>query len=64
MQTTLTNGSGVIIARMDNGDRTQLFIYSREGRPLGYYDQVQDRTYSMTGEYKGRGDLRKLLIEG
>lgn len=58
----ILNGRGQLRARLDEGDNTQLFVYDRNGRALGVYNQVQDKTYSMSGQYVGPGDQRMVLV--
>jgi hypothetical protein len=62
-QRTIYSGQGQVRARLDEGGNTQLFIYNRQGQPLGFYHTVQDRTYTMSGQYVGPGDQRMSLIE-
>jgi hypothetical protein len=62
-QHTIISGTGQVRGRVDEGDNTILWIYNRQGHPLGSYNQVQDKTYSVTGRYVGPGDQRMTLIE-
>jgi hypothetical protein len=48
---------------MDEGSNSMLWIYNRNGQPLGYYHQVNKKTYSVGGTYIGPGDQRMTLVE-
>lgn len=63
MQRTIYDRSGLVKARLDEGDNSILNIYTRNGEMLGYYNISQDKTYTRTGVLVGNGDLRMSLIE-
>jgi len=62
-QKTVINGKGQVRCRLDEGGNSLLFIYNRQGQPLGYYQQVNDKTYSISGQYIGPGDQRMVLAD-
>ena len=62
-QRVVINGKGQIRCRMDEGSNSMLWIYNRNGQPLGYYHQVNKKTYSVGGTYIGPGDQRMTLVE-
>lgn len=62
-QKTIYSGHAIVRGRMDEGLNSNLYIYNRTGKMLGFYNQVQDKTYSCTGEYVGPGDQRLTLLE-
>jgi hypothetical protein len=60
---TILNSKGEVRGRLDEGNNTMLAVYNRQGRCLGYYHQVQDKTYTAGGGYVGPGDQRMVLLE-
>jgi hypothetical protein len=62
-QKTYTNARGEVRARIDEGTNTMLYIYNKFGKSLGYYHQINDKTYSANGFYVGPGDQRMTLVE-
>ena len=62
-QRVVINGKGQVRCRLDEGSNSMLWIYNRQGRALGYYHQVNDKTYAVGGKYIGPGDQRMILAE-
>lgn len=58
----IMDGQGAVRGRLDEGGNSTLNVYNRQGRCLGYYHQIQDKTYSVTGRFVGNGDQRLVLL--
>ena len=62
-QRIIYSGTGKVRGHIEEGNNNQLFIYSRQGKMLGFYNKNLDRTFSGTGQYIGPGDQRMVLME-
>jgi hypothetical protein len=62
-QRIIYSGTGKVRGHIEEGSNTQLYIYSRQGKMLGYYNKNMDRTFDQRGRYVGPGDQRMTLLE-
>ena len=61
-QEKIISGKGVLRGFLDIGNNEKLFVYNDKGLLLGFYHQVQDKTYNKSGSYVGPGDQRMILL--
>ena len=50
------------IGSIETGNGSNLYVYSANGTPVGYYHVSENTTYEVGGRVVGKGDLRVMLL--